>query len=66
MVFKLSQNQAISPKTIKLLAMADTNFMLLGIASIGDKFRNIHLRWFGHVQRRPATMPVGRSFFYIG
>ena len=30
----------------------------LGVASIGDKIREIRLRWFGHVQSRPATMSV--------
>ena len=33
----------------------------LGVATIGDKFRETRLRWFGLVQRRPATAPVKRS-----
>ena len=30
----------------------------LGIEKTGDKIRVICLRWFGHVQRRPAAAPV--------
>ena len=33
----------------------------LGVATIGDKIRETCLRWFGHVQRRPATTPVRRN-----
>ena len=34
----------------------------LGLATIGDKIRSIHLRWFGHVQRRPTTALVRKSW----
>ena len=33
----------------------------LGVATIGDKFRETRLRWFGHVQHRLATAPVRKS-----
>ena len=32
----------------------------LGVAPIGDKFREGRLRWFGHVRRRQATKPARR------
>ena len=34
----------------------------LGVATMGDKIRKTCLRWFEHVQRRPATVPVRKSF----
>ena len=34
----------------------------LKIASIGDKIRKIHLKWFGHIQCRLATMPMRKTF----
>ena len=34
----------------------------LGLATIGDKIRSIRLRWFGHVQRRPTTALVRKSW----
>ena len=34
----------------------------LGVASMGDNIKEIRLRWFGHVQRRPATALVRKSF----
>ena len=33
----------------------------LGISSTGDKLRETHLRWFGHVQHRRAIMSVRKS-----
>ena len=33
----------------------------LEVATIGDKIRETRLRWFGHIQRRPATAPVRKS-----
>ena len=35
---------------------------LLWATSIGDKFRETPLRWSGHVQYRPVTAPLGKSF----
>ena len=37
----------------------------LGV-SIGDKTRETHLRWFGHVQRTPAMAPVRKSLAVFG
>ena len=34
----------------------------LAVTSIGDKIREICLRWFGHVQCRPITTPVWKSY----
>ena len=33
----------------------------LGIVTIGDKIRQTHLRWFGHVQCKPVTASVRKS-----
>ena len=33
----------------------------LGVALVGHKIRKIHLRWFGHVQRRPTMELVKKS-----
>ena len=33
----------------------------LRLASIEDKIRETHLRWFGHVQRRPTMLLVRKS-----
>ena len=33
----------------------------LWVASMGDKIRETHLKWFGHVQHRLATVPVRKS-----
>ena len=30
----------------------------IGVASIEEKMRKNHLRWFGHVRRRPIDAPV--------
>ena len=35
----------------------------LGVASISDKIKKTHLRWFGHIQCRPLTMPVRKSSY---
>ena len=35
------------------------------IASVGDKIREIHLRWPEHIQGKlPATAPVGKVWLY--
>lgn len=34
----------------------------LGVASMDDKLREPHLRWSGHIQHKPATAPVRKSF----
>ena len=34
----------------------------LGVASIGDKLRETHLRWFGHVQCSPTTPALRKNF----
>ena len=33
----------------------------LRVTTIGDKVRETHLRWFEHIQRRPATILVRKS-----
>ena len=33
----------------------------LKVASIRDEIRKKHLRWFGHVQRKPVPAPVRKS-----
>ena len=33
----------------------------LGVEAIGGKIRETRLRWFGHIQYRPATAPVRKS-----
>ena len=33
----------------------------LGVALIEDKIREACLRWFGHVQHKPAAAPVRKS-----
>ena len=33
----------------------------LGLSAIEDKMRECHLRWFGHVQRRPIDAPIRKS-----
>ena len=33
----------------------------LGVASIWNKTGEIRLRWFGHVQRKPAMAPLRKS-----
>jgi hypothetical protein len=30
----------------------------LGVAPVGEKLMQHHLRWFGHMQRRPAGAPI--------
>jgi len=30
------------------------------VASIEDKMRDVRLRWFGHLRRRPRDVPVRR------
>ena len=32
----------------------------IGVASIEDKMREVRLRWFGHLRRRPEDAPVRR------
>ena len=32
----------------------------IGVASIEDKIREIHLRWFGNIKRRSMDAPVRR------
>jgi len=32
----------------------------VGVASIEDKMREVRLRWFGHLRRRPRDAPVRR------
>ena len=33
----------------------------LGVATIGDKIKETRLRWFAHLQRRPAMAPIRKS-----
>ena len=35
---------------------------LFRVASIGDKIREIHLRWFGNVQRERAATLMTKAF----
>jgi hypothetical protein len=30
----------------------------IGVTSVEEKFVQYHLRWFGHIQRRPVEAPV--------
>ena len=34
---------------------------MIEIASIEEKMREIRLRWFGHIQKRPINAPVRKS-----
>ena len=36
------------------------------MASIGDKLREMDLRWFEHVKCKPTTAPVRKSFWIDG
>ena len=37
------------------------NWIIIGVATIGDKIRDTRLRGLGHVQRRFGTVPVQKS-----